>query len=77
MPRITTSQLFERYSHGIAIAGGRAEELMITLDAGHALDHIAPDIQAERHRQRRPPDLERGGRERGTGISIGNVRPIK
>lgn len=58
------------YSHGIAVAGCGAEQLMITLDAGHALDDIASNIQAECNGERRPPDLKRdkqtkreGGRE--------------
>lgn len=43
--------------HWITVASCGAEQLMMTLHARRATDHIAAYFQAERHGQSGPPDL--------------------
>jgi len=46
------------YSHGVAVARGGTEKLVVSFDAGHSSDDFAADFQSQRQRQRRPHYLK-------------------
>lgn len=54
------------YLHWIAIAGGRAKELVEFLDARRSADDLAANLKAQRDRKCGPPNLH--GTKKGAAI---------